>query len=120
MGRSWSGNKAGRCHRKFNRAIELWEGKVPAEPSSSFSGRISARRSTSRDRGHLERHAAGNDQYPALTQGHDGTLHAIYSCFIASDAPVVVKPGKKRKGPRIVAKGIKHAAFNEAWIRLGD
>jgi hypothetical protein len=54
-----------------------------------------------------------------VIQVHDGTLHAIYSCFIASDEPVA-KVGDKRKGPRIVAKGIKHAAFNEAWIRLGD
>ena len=44
------------------------------------------------------------------------TLHAIYSCFIASDQPVTTV-GEKRKGPRIVAKGIKHAAFNEASIR---
>jgi hypothetical protein len=69
---------------------------------------------------HLELHAAGNSQYPAMIQGHDGTLHAIYSCFIASEEPFVTKQGEKRKDPRIVAKGIKHAAFNEAWIRLGD
>jgi hypothetical protein len=62
---------------------------------------------------------AGSYHCPAVIQGHDGTLHAIYSCFIASDEPVA-KPGEERKGPRIVAKGIKHAAFNEAWIRSGD
>jgi hypothetical protein len=27
---------------------------------------------------HLERHAAGSYHYPAIIQGHDGTLHAIY------------------------------------------
>jgi hypothetical protein len=94
--------------------------------NDSTTSRASLAVSVSEDEGrtwkvtrHLERHAAGNYHYPALIQGHDGTLHAIYSCFIASDAPVT-KVGEKRRSVPIVGKGIKHAAFNEAWIRLGD
>ncbi len=54
---------------------------------------------------HLESHADGRYHYPAVIQGRDGTIHAIYSCFI---------------GAKFAAKGIKHAAFNEAWIRADD
>ena len=37
---------------------------------------------------HLERHAAGRYHYPAVIQGRDGRIHAIYSCFIAPDTAV--------------------------------
>jgi hypothetical protein len=37
-------------------------------------------------------------------------VHAIYSCFIASP---VLADGSRRPD----LKGIKHAAFNEAWVR---
>jgi predicted neuraminidase len=107
-------------------AVRLANGHWVLIYNDSATSRSSLAVSVSDDEGrtwkvtrHLERHAAGNYQYPAIIQGHDGTLHAIYSCFIASDEPVA-KVGEKRRGPRIVAKGIKHAAFNEAWIRLGD
>jgi predicted neuraminidase len=61
---------------------------------------------------HLEKHATGRYHYPAVIQGKDGTLHAIYSCFIAPepDAPKTA----------LTVKGIKHAAFNEEWIKAGD
>jgi predicted neuraminidase len=62
---------------------------------------------------HLEKHAEGRYHYPAIIQGRDGTIHAIYSCFIAPE----VGAGAQ-KNPTL--KGIKHAAFNEAWIRAGD
>ncbi len=62
---------------------------------------------------HLEKHAAGRYHYPAIIQGRDGRIHAIYSCFIASEEPAV--DGKKK--PEL--KGIKHVVFNEAWIRAG-
>jgi predicted neuraminidase len=67
---------------------------------------------------HLEHYPAGRYHYPAAIQGRDGMIHAIYSCFIA--------PGKdpnqtaSGKPARVELKGIKHAAFNEAWIRAGD
>lgn len=51
---------------------------------------------------HLERHETGSYHYPAIIQGQDGTLHAVYSYF--------VKEGKS----------MKHAAFNEAWVQAGD
>ncbi len=51
---------------------------------------------------HLERHADGSYHYPAIIQGADGTLHAIYSYFVEG------------------GKTMKHAAFNEDWIRAGD
>jgi predicted neuraminidase len=47
----------------------------------------------------LEDHPEGSYHYPAIIQGKDGTIHAIYSYF--------VKEGKS----------MKHAAFNESWMR---
>ncbi len=64
---------------------------------------------------HLEKHADGRYHYPAVIQGHDGTIHAIYSCFIAPETSST-KDGKT--APTL--KGIKHVALNEAWIRAGD
>lgn len=51
---------------------------------------------------HLERGGEGSFHYPAVIQGADGTIHAVYSYFV---------PG---------GKSMKHAAFDEAWIRAGD
>ncbi len=51
---------------------------------------------------HLEQHDSGAYHYPAVIQGRDGTIHAVYSYF--------VKEGKS----------MKHVAFNEAWIEAGD
>jgi predicted neuraminidase len=51
---------------------------------------------------HLEKHEEGGYHYPAIIQGDDGTLHAIYSYFVEG------------------GKTMKHAAFNEDWIRAGD
>ena len=47
---------------------------------------------------------AGSYHYPCMIQGHDGTLHVIYSYF---------RP--KVRGNR-EGKSIKHAAFDEAWV----
>lgn len=58
---------------------------------------------------HLEMHDAGRYQYPAVIQGKDGTIHTVLSTFIAPE-----KPGEKE------VKGIKHNAFNEAWVKAGD
>jgi predicted neuraminidase len=57
---------------------------------------------------------AGSFHYPSLIQARDGTLHASYSYHLA-----------RRNLPKDVdgdpaAKSIKHAHFNEAWIRQGD
>ncbi len=67
---------------------------------------------------YLERDApgpeAGSYHYPSILQAKDGTLHASYSYHLA-----------RRNLPKDVdgdpaAKSIKHAHFNEAWIREGE
>jgi predicted neuraminidase len=77
--------------------------------NDTTKGRNSLAVSLSEDEGqswkwtrHLERHDVGSYHYPAIIQGRDGTLHAVYSYFV---------PG---------GKSMKHAAFNEAWIRQGN
>ena len=74
--------------------------------NDTTSGRHSLAVSISEDEGkswkwkrHLENQAGGSFHYPAIIQGRDGTLHAIYSYFVAD------------------GKSMKHAAFNEAWIK---
>ncbi len=67
---------------------------------------------------HLERHRAGRYHYPAIIQGGDAKIHAIYSCFIAADSdPAKASAGTARN---VELKGIKHVMINEAWIRAGD
>ncbi len=48
---------------------------------------------------HLEKHAQGAYHYPAVIQGRDGTIHAVYSYFVDG------------------GKSMKHAAFNEEWVQ---
>ena len=68
---------------------------------------------------HLERDESadpkgrGQYHYPSIIQAADGTLHATYSYF-APEASVA--PDAQGRLPR---KSIKHAHFNEAWIRQG-
>ena len=57
---------------------------------------------------------AGSFSYPSLLQARDGSLHASYSYHL-----------NKRSLPKDVdgdpaGKSIKHAHFNEAWVRQGD
>ncbi|MHB1560842.1 MAG: sialidase family protein [Isosphaeraceae bacterium] len=58
---------------------------------------------------HLEKQARGSYHYPAIIQGKDGTIHAIYSHFVP-----------RENGAKGEMKSMKHAAFNETWIRDGD
>ena len=88
-------------------------------------GRYSLAVSISEDEGatwpwtrHLERDAPSSDpqqlgqyHYPSIIQARDGTLHATYSYFIPPAA------AKKDAEGRVIRKAIKHAHFNEAWIR---
>ena len=53
----------------------------------------------------------GQYHYPSIIQAADGTLHASYSYFIPQ-----ARAQKDAEG-RLVRKAIKHAHFNEAWIR---
>ena len=48
---------------------------------------------------HLEKQDQGSYHYPAVIQGRDGTIHAVYSYFVDG------------------GKSMKHAAFNEAWVQ---
>ena len=73
--------------------------------NDTVSGRNSLAVSVSDDEGqswkwtrHLERHAAGSYHYPAVIEGRDGTIHAVYSYFVPE------------------GKSIKYAAFNEQWV----
>lgn len=70
---------------------------------------------------HLERDAESADErqlgqyhYPSIIQAADGTLHATYSFFAPAAS---VTPDAENRLPR---KAIKHAHFNEAWIRSGQ
>lgn len=107
-------------------AVRLSNGHWVLIYNDSPSSRAALAASISEDEGktwkytrHLEKHEKGRYHYPAVTQGKDGTIHAIYSTFIASD-PTKVKPDANGKIPEFHDKGIKHAAFNEAWIRAGE
>jgi hypothetical protein len=69
---------------------------------------------------HLERDPDSTDEqrlgqyhYPSIIQAEDGTLHATYSYFAP---PASVTPDAEKKLPR---KSIKHAHFNEAWMKEG-
>ena len=53
----------------------------------------------------------GQYHYPSIIQAADGTLHATYSFFAP---PASVTPDAEKRLPR---KSIKHAHFNEAWIK---
>ena len=77
--------------------------------NDTTSGRQSLAVSLSDDEGkswkwtrHLEKQSGGSFHYPAVIQGRDGTVHAVYSYFVAG------------------GKSMKHAAFNEAWVRAAD
>lgn len=50
----------------------------------------------------LEDQPTGSFHYPAVIQGKDGTIHCVYSYFVAG------------------GKSMKHAAFSEAWLSLTD
>lgn len=91
-------------------------------------GRYSLAVSISEDEGrswpytrHLERDAPAADpeeqgqyHYPSIIQAADGSLHATYSYFAPPDGL------PKDEHGRIVRKAIKHAHFNEAWVRQGN
>jgi hypothetical protein len=70
---------------------------------------------------HLERDTdadikagAGSYHYPSVIQARDGTLHASYS-FHQKQSETRLDPAG-----RPASESIKHAHFNEAWIRQGD
>lgn len=54
---------------------------------------------------------AGRYHYPSAIQAKDGTLHVVYSHHVAITDPELARA----RGPE--AKSIKHAHFNEEWVR---
>ena len=83
-------------------------------------GRYSLAVSLSEDEGatwpwtrHLEQdpQQQGEYHYPSIVQARDGTLHASYSYFIPP-----ARASRDAEG-RVIRKAIKHAHFDEAWIR---
>jgi predicted neuraminidase len=90
-------------------AVRLANGHWVLIHNDQVSGRNSLALSLSEDEGktwkfvrHLEQQPKGSFHYPAIIQGKDGTIHAIYSYFVDG------------------GKTMKHAAFNEDWIKAGD
>jgi predicted neuraminidase len=90
-------------------AVALERGHWLLVYNDTTRGRSSLAVSLSDDEGrtwkwtrHLERHQDGSYHYPAAILGRDATIHVVYSYFV--------------KG----GKSMKHAAFNEAWVRQGD
>ncbi len=90
-------------------AVKLASGGWVLIYNDSIRGRNTLAVSLSEDEGrtwrwtrHLERHETGRYHYPAIIQGSDKTIHAVYTYS--------VKDGKS----------IKHAAFTPEWIKAGD
>ena len=90
-------------------AVRLANGHWLLIYNDTVKGRASLAVSLSDDEGktwkwtrHLEKHAKGSYHYPAIIQAKNGDVHAVYSYF--------VKDGKS----------MKHARFNEAWVKAGD
>ena len=86
--------------------IRLTSGKWLLVYNDTTKGRNRLAVSLSSDEGrtwpitrHLEDQPSGSFHYPAVTQGADGTIHTIYSYFVEG------------------GKSMKHAAFNEAWLK---
>ena len=57
---------------------------------------------------------AGSYHYPSLIQAKDGSLHASYSYFVNTEG---IAPAKDGTVPH---KSIKHAHFNEAWVKASE
>jgi predicted neuraminidase len=90
-------------------AVRLANGNWVLVYNDTTLGRSSLAVSLSDDEGkswkwtrHLERHKTGSYHYPAIIQGKDGTIHVVHSYFVQG------------------GKSMKHAAFNEAWIKAAN
>jgi predicted neuraminidase len=90
-------------------AVRLENGHWLLVYNDTIDGRQSLAVSVSDDEGrtwrwtrHLESQPSGAYHYPAVIQGKDGRIHAVYSYFVEG------------------GKSMKHAAFTEAWVQAGD
>ena len=86
-------------------AVKLANGTWVLIYNDTPKGRNQLAVSLSRDEGdswsapkYLEKEKEGSFHYPAIIQGRDGRIHAIYSYFVQG------------------GKSMKYAQFNEAWI----
>jgi len=96
-------------------AVTLQNGHWVLAYNDTEDGRYSLAVSISMDEGktwqytrHLEqdlraRNIATRSHYPSIIQGHDGTLHVVYSYHY----------NDRKAGP---SKTIKYVQFNEAWV----
>ena len=107
-------------------AVRLANGHWVMIYNDSTTSRATLVVSLSKDEGkswtttrHLEKHADGRYHYPAIIQGKDGAIHAIYACFIAPEVGDV-KLGADGKPLRYIGFGIKHASFLEQWIEAAS
>ena len=89
-------------------ALRLQNGHWVIIYNDTVKGRNQLAVSVSEDEGrtwkwarHLQSQAEGQFHYPAIIQTRDGTLHAVYSYAVRG------------------GKSMKHAAFNEAWVKAG-
>jgi len=89
-------------------AVRLASGRWMLIYNDTTKGRHQLAVSLSADEGrtwpwtcHLEKQTSGQFHYPAIIQGRDGMVHAVYSYFVEG------------------GKSMKHAAFNEAWVETG-
>lgn len=87
-------------------AVRLQSGAWLLVYNDLVEGRRSLAVSLSDDEGrtwphtrHLERQESGSYHYPAVIQGRNGRIHAVYSYFVEG------------------GKSMKHAEFTEAWVR---
>lgn len=90
-------------------AVRLASGNWLLVYNNTTKGRNSLAVSLSDDEGkswkwtrHLEKQDTGSYHYPSVIQAKDGSVHAVYSYFVAD------------------GKSMKHARFNEAWVKDGD
>ncbi len=67
---------------------------------------------------HLEKSAPGPDatsgHYPSIIQAADGTLHATYTYSLSGMNVLTDEHGQPMR------ECIKHAHFDEVWIKQGD
>src|SRR5262245_25134386 len=104
--------------------IGLADGRWVLSNNDTEQGRHQLSVSLSDDEGdswkwrrNLEFDAPGPDAttaaYPSIIQSRDGTLHASYTFILKRENAKAAGDGKK-------GECIKHARFNEAWIRTGQ
>jgi len=103
--------------------ISLRNGNWALIYNDTERGRHSLAVSISEDEGktwrwtrHLERDEPGSEagqyHYPSIIQARDGSLHATYSYHLNR------KDLEKDPEGKIRRKSIKHAHFNEAWVKV--